>query len=190
MTNIETQNEVGYLFFTGTYKTDLFHDANELIEAYKREVLLRGIKGVRFCGVTERDIWYRLIGIYIDAYKADEETVNQTNNLPPDYKTLVAEELIFDISQEHKLYNPAFDPEVTNGIQEAYGFAVGDVVEYTNSDDVKLGPYTIVGFVQNPDPNFRPDATVYISSDSPWFSVSPSSLNLLIKAKKEFSKEK
>jgi hypothetical protein len=73
-------------------------------------------------------------------------------------------------------YNPANDPAVTKGIQEAYGFKRGDIVEYTNPQGVIFGPHIVVGFVQNPDPDFRPNATVYIDFDAPWFSVEPSSL--------------
>jgi hypothetical protein len=73
-------------------------------------------------------------------------------------------------------YNPAKDPDVINGIQEAYGFKRGDIVEYTNPQGVTFAPRIIVGFVQNPDPDFRPNATVYINSDSPWFPVDPASL--------------
>jgi len=73
-------------------------------------------------------------------------------------------------------YNPADDPVVVNGIKEAYGFKMGDIVEYTNSYGLKFGPHSIVGFVQNPDPGFLPDNTVYIDSDSPWFPVKPCDL--------------
>ncbi len=73
-------------------------------------------------------------------------------------------------------YNPVNDPAVINGIQEAYGFKVGDKVEYTNLNGVVIAPRTIVGFVQNPDPDFLPNNTVYINSDSPWYPVRPESL--------------
>lgn len=74
------------------------------------------------------------------------------------------------------MYNPASDPVVINGIQEAYGFKRGDVVEYTNPYGLTFGPHVVVGFVQNPNPNFLPNHTVYIDSDSPWYPVEPSSL--------------
>ncbi|WP_195985348.1 hypothetical protein [Clostridium sp. D33t1_170424_F3] len=74
------------------------------------------------------------------------------------------------------LYNPAADPAVINGIQEAYGLKIGDVVEYTNPDGAVFGPHVVVGFVQNPDPDFLPDNTVYIDSDSPWYPVKPENL--------------
>jgi len=45
-------------------------------------------------------------------------------------------------------YNPANDPAVINGIQEAYGFCRGDMVEYTNEYGVKFGPRTIIGFCE------------------------------------------
>ena len=73
-------------------------------------------------------------------------------------------------------YNPADDPDVINGIQEAYGFKIGDIVEYTNPNGVKFKPRIVIGFVQNPDPNFIPDNTVYINSDSPWYPVKPPNL--------------
>lgn len=74
------------------------------------------------------------------------------------------------------LYNPAVDPSVVNGIQEAYGFKIGDLVEYTNPYGNVFAPHIVVGFVQNPDPAFLPENTVYIDSDSPWYPVKPSSL--------------
>ncbi|MFR1698776.1 MAG: hypothetical protein ACLSU9_10930 [Anaerovoracaceae bacterium] len=73
-------------------------------------------------------------------------------------------------------YNPAEDPAITGGIQEAYGFKRGALVEYTNEFGVKFGPHIVVGFVQKPDPNFLPNRTVYIDDDSPWFPVPPDSL--------------
>lgn len=73
-------------------------------------------------------------------------------------------------------YNPANDPEVTNGIQEAYGFKIGDVVEYTNPYGLKFGPHVVIGFVQNPNPDCLPENVVYINSDSPWYPVEASSL--------------
>lgn len=82
-------------------------------------------------------------------------------------------------------YNPAKDPKVINGIQEAYGFKIGDIVEYTNQFGVKLGPYIVVGFVQNPDPDFLPDRTVYINKDAPWFPVKPSELRKIAAGKQQ-----
>lgn len=73
-------------------------------------------------------------------------------------------------------YNPTNDPSVVNGIQEAYGFKIGDQVEYTNPHRIIFGPHIVVGFVQKPDLDFLPDNTVYINSDSPWCPVKPSSL--------------
>ena len=74
------------------------------------------------------------------------------------------------------LYNPAADPSVFNGIQEAYGFKIGDLVEYINPHGMIFAPHIVVGFVQSPDPAFLPENTVYIDSDSPWYPVKPSSL--------------
>ena len=73
-------------------------------------------------------------------------------------------------------YNPAKDPAIINGIQEAYGFKRGDIVEYTNPNGVKFAPHTVLGFVQNPDTDFLPDNTVYLDKDSSWFPVEPLSL--------------
>ena len=76
-------------------------------------------------------------------------------------------------------YSPANDPSVINGIQEAYGLKIGDIVEYTNPNGATFSPRIVVGFVQNPDPDFLPENTVYIDSDSPWYPVKPSSLRKL-----------
>lgn len=79
-------------------------------------------------------------------------------------------------------YNPAKDPAVINGIQEAYGFKIGDRVEFTNPNGLTFGPRKVVGFVQKPDPDFLPENTVYIDSDSPWYPVKPSSLKKIYQA--------
>ena len=77
-------------------------------------------------------------------------------------------------------YNPADDPEVTNGIQEAYGLKIGDKVEYTNPAGLKFSPHVVIGFVQKPGEHDW-GRTVYIDSDSPWFSVKPEKLRKINK---------
>ena len=88
-------------------------------------------------------------------------------------------------------YNPANDPAVINGTQEAYGFKRGDIVEYTNPDGVKFAPHIVIGFCE-PEKRVHNytiipsgervteericNRTVYIDSDSPWYPVEPSSL--------------
>lgn len=86
----------------------------------------------------------------------------------------------FQRGEKMSLYNPAADPSVINGIQEAYGFKIGDLVEYTNPNGAVFAPHIVVGFVQNPDPSFLPENTVYINSDSPWYPVKPSSLRKIV----------
>jgi hypothetical protein len=77
-------------------------------------------------------------------------------------------------------YNPANDPAVVNGIQEAYGFKIGDVVEYTNPNGAIFSPLIVVGFVNDPPKtNYKYTRMVYINSDSPWYPVEPSSLKKL-----------
>ena len=91
-------------------------------------------------------------------------------------------------------YNPANDPAVINGIQEAYGFKRGDTVEYTNPQGVIFAPRIIIGFIepQKRIYNYTDlytgekkteervcNRTVYINSDSPWFPVEPTSLRKL-----------
>ena len=88
-------------------------------------------------------------------------------------------------------YNPARDPDVINGIQEAYGLKRGDKVEYTNPDGGIFGPHVVIGFCEPETRLFEYtilpsgergseqrtcERTVYIDSDSPWFPVEPSSL--------------
>ena len=93
------------------------------------------------------------------------------------------------------LYDPAKDLSVINGIQEAHGFKIGDLVEYTNPNGVTFAPRIVVGFVQEPEKRIYNytlipsgkrmseeiicDRTVYINSDSPWYPVAPSSLRKL-----------
>ncbi len=74
------------------------------------------------------------------------------------------------------MYDPATDPAVINGIQEAYGFRRGDTVKHTNPYGMTFGPHTVIGFVQEPGATSLPENTVYIDSDSPWYPVKPSSL--------------
>lgn len=74
------------------------------------------------------------------------------------------------------MYDPATDPAVINGIQEAYGFRRGDTVEYTNPYGLTFGPHTVIGFVQEPGATSLPENTVYIDSDSLWYPVKPSCL--------------
>lgn len=69
----------------------------------------------------------------------------------------------FQRGEKMSLYNPAADPSVINGIQEAYGFKIGDLVEYTNPNGAVFAPHIVVGFVQNPDPSFLPENTVSAS---------------------------
>ena len=80
-------------------------------------------------------------------------------------------------------YNPANDPEVINGKQEAYGFRVGDIVEFTNSNGVVFcdRQHKVIGFVPESTllmEKFR-ERTIYIDSDSPWFAVKPHQLRKL-----------
>jgi hypothetical protein len=77
-------------------------------------------------------------------------------------------------------YNPSDDAAVINGIQEAYGFKAGDIVEYTNPYGLTFAPHKVVGFVQDPNPDLLPDNTVYIDSDSPWYPVKPLSLRKIV----------
>ena len=73
-------------------------------------------------------------------------------------------------------YNPVNDTAVVNGVQESYGFKIGDCVEYTNPNGLTFGPHKVVGFVENPSSDFLPENTVYIDTDSPWYPVKPSNL--------------
>jgi hypothetical protein len=77
-------------------------------------------------------------------------------------------------------YNPANDPAVTGGIQEAYGFKRGDKVEYTNDHGAKFAPHTVIGFVKDPPKtSYEYTRMVYIDIDCPWFPVDPASLRKL-----------
>jgi len=74
-------------------------------------------------------------------------------------------------------YNPANDPEVTGGKQEAFGFKIGDVVEYTNDNGAKFSPRKIIGFV--PGRKQEGKRTIYLNKDAPWYAVRPDQLRLL-----------
>lgn len=75
-----------------------------------------------------------------------------------------------------KFYNPAKDPAVVNGVQEAFGLKVGDKVTFTNDYGVTFAPRVVVGFVPDFELDNQQERSVYINSDSPWFPVRPSSL--------------
>lgn len=86
-------------------------------------------------------------------------------------------------------YNPKDDPSVINGIQEAYGLKVGDLVEFTNPNGISFSPHKVVGFVQEPDPDFLPENTVYIDTDSYWYPVKPSSLKKIGASEKSIASQ-
>ena len=65
-------------------------------------------------------------------------------------------------------------------IQEAYGFKIGDVVEYTNPQGVKFSPRTVTGFREKSD--YLPDRLIFIDDNCPWMAVAPSSLTRLPKS--------
>lgn len=58
------------------------------------------------------------------------------------------------------------------------GLKIGDLVEYTNPAGIRFGPHKVTDF-RTPVPDFLPENTVYIDSDSPWFPVKPSQLRKL-----------
>jgi hypothetical protein len=68
----------------------------------------------------------------------------------------------------------SFQPGSGTGARTS-DFCVGDRVMFTNDYGVTFGPRTITGF-REPDPDFLPERTIYIDSDSPWFPVKPSQL--------------
>jgi hypothetical protein len=89
-----------------------------------------------------------------------------------------------------KHYDPAKDPEVINGVQEAYGFKRGDKVIYTNPNGCEF-TFNVTGF-REPEKRTHTytkipsgervteeivcSRTVYIDSNSPWFPVDPARL--------------
>lgn len=57
-------------------------------------------------------------------------------------------------------------------------FQLGDTVTVTNGYGVEIPGKKIIGFVQTIDPEFRPEAIIYLDWDCYWFSVSPEKLKL------------
>jgi len=89
------------------------------------------------------------------------------------------------------LYDPSKDPAVINGLQEAYGFKRGDIVEYINEYGGTQGPFTITGFCEPKKRTYNYtelysgeqkteericNKTVYLNWDCCWFPVDPASL--------------
>lgn len=57
-------------------------------------------------------------------------------------------------------------------------FQLGDTVTVTNGYGVEIPGKKIIGFVQTIDPEFRPEAIIYLDWDCYWFSVAPEKLKL------------
>lgn len=57
-------------------------------------------------------------------------------------------------------------------------FRLGDTVTVTNGNGVVIPGKKIIGFVQKIDPDFRPEAFIFLDWDCYWFPVSPDKLNL------------
>ena len=57
-------------------------------------------------------------------------------------------------------------------------FQVGDVVTVINGYGVEIKGKRILGFIQEVDPEWRPDAIIYLDWDCYWFAVEVDSLTL------------
>ncbi|WP_205417995.1 hypothetical protein [Pseudomonas savastanoi] len=57
-------------------------------------------------------------------------------------------------------------------------FRLGDTVTVINGYGVEIPGKKIIGFVQKIDPEFRPEAIIYLDWDCYWFSVAPEKLKL------------
>lgn len=52
----------------------------------------------------------------------------------------------------------------------------GDIVTFTNDYGIEFEGLKILGFVPSIDPAFRPEAFIYLDTESYWFSVSQASV--------------
>ncbi|RCV93921.1 hypothetical protein DU506_00595 [Vreelandella rituensis] len=57
-------------------------------------------------------------------------------------------------------------------------FLPGDTVTVTNGYGNEIPGVKILGFVSEIDPDFRPEAFIYLDWDCYWFAVSPDKLKL------------
>ncbi|HBN9243664.1 hypothetical protein FA378_27100 [Pseudomonas aeruginosa] len=57
-------------------------------------------------------------------------------------------------------------------------FILGDTVTVTNGYGIEIQGKKILGFVREIDPEFRPEAIIYLDWDCYWFPVSPDELKL------------
>lgn len=57
-------------------------------------------------------------------------------------------------------------------------FRLGDTVTVTNGYGVEIPGKNIIGFVQEIDPEFRPEAFIFLDWDCYWYSVAPDKLKL------------
>lgn len=58
-------------------------------------------------------------------------------------------------------------------------FAQGDIISYTNDYGVEVKEVTILGFVPEVDPHFRPEALIYLDWDCYWSAVPPESITFV-----------
>lgn len=91
-------------------------------------------------------------------------------------------------STERKLRNwyPSRGPAIERFLQELNDvppapckFKKGDQVSFTNEYGLIFGPFKIIGFNREIDPEWRPDAFIYLDKSSYWFPVEADCLSLV-----------
>jgi hypothetical protein len=71
-----------------------------------------------------------------------------------------------------------FDENLAEVAPVPCDFSLGDTVTVTNAYGIEIPGVKILGFAREIDPDFRPEAFIYLVWDCYWFSVSPDKLKL------------
>lgn len=82
------------------------------------------------------------------------------------------------INADHEKAQRYFEENLAEVPPVPCDFRLGDTVTVTNAYDIEIPGVKILGFAREIDPDFRPEAFIYLDWDCYWFSVSPDKLKL------------
>lgn len=82
------------------------------------------------------------------------------------------------INADHEKAQRYFEENLAEVPPVPCDFRLGDTVTVTNAYGIEIPGVKILGFAREIDPDFRPEAFIYLVWDCYWFSVSPDKLKL------------
>jgi hypothetical protein len=82
------------------------------------------------------------------------------------------------INADHEKAQRYFEENLAEVPPVPCDFRLGDTVTVTNAYDIEIPGVKILGFAREINPDFRPEAFIYLVWDCYWFSVSPDKLKL------------